>query len=249
MNLVLDIGNTRTKAAVFYANKLVCDQTFTGKVTLKRLQNFLEKKSISSAILCSVIHHPKAINTFLNTNYFFIELTEKTKLSVKNRYQTPKTLGKDRLANAAGANALFPGENVLSIDAGTCIKYDFVNAKNEYLGGAISPGITMRFKALHSFTAKLPLLQKSRTKQPIFIGKNTRESIHSGVQYGVMAEVKGIIRLYQEKYKKLIVVFTGGDAAFLNINVSEKNRIFTVPDLTLLGLNAILNCNNPHGLL
>lgn len=177
-------------------------------------------------------------------NYKFIELSGKTSLPVKNLYKTPETLGKDRIANAAGANYYFPGRNVLSIDAGTCIKYDFVNSENEYSGGAISPGLDMRFKALHHFTAQLPLIKKMKSGGENLIGQTTKDSILSGVQNGVMAEISGIINQYRDKFKKVSVIITGGDSIFINTLVSKKNRIFAVPDLTLLGLNIILDFNN-----
>lgn len=173
-----------------------------------------------------------------------MELNEKTKLPLKNRYKTPGTLGKDRLATAVGANYLFPSRNVLAIDAGTCIKYDFVNSKNEYLGGAISPGLDMRFKALHHFTAHLPQLKKMKTANVNLIGRTTRDSILSGVQNGAIAEISGMIKCYQDKYENVHVILTGGDSVFIRTLVSEKNRIFAAPDLTLLGLNVILNYNN-----
>lgn len=244
MNLVIDIGNTQSKAAVFSGEKIVASEIFPGESGVSKLKAFIHNnEKINSAILSSVVNHSGAINKFLRTNFNFIELNEKTKLPIKNSYKTPQTLGKDRLANAVGANYLFPNQNVLCIDAGTCIKYDFINSKNEYLGGAISPGLDMRFKSLHHFTANLPLLEKKKL-YIILTGQTTGDSIFSGVQNGTLAEISGIIKQYRDNFKNLIVIFTGGDSEFFNSFVSKKNHIFADSYLTLIGLNAILNYNN-----
>lgn len=245
MNLIIDIGNTQAKAAVFLEEKLIALKIFKGEPGIAGLKNFLKNQpAIKSAILCSVINHSPEVNKFLKISYKFIELNEKSGLPVKNLYKTPGTLGTDRIATAAGANYLFPGRNVLAIDAGTCIKYDFVNSKNEYLGGAISPGLDMRFKALHSFTAHLPLIKKIKAGKKNLVGQTTKDSIRSGVQNGVIAEISGIINQYRNKFEDVSAILTGGDSVFINTIVSKKNRIFAVPDLTLLGLNIILNFNN-----
>lgn len=244
MNLIIDIGNSQSKAALFSADKLKTLTCVRGEITTSKLKKFVDTKGkIDAVILSSVINHLPSLNQFLSKKFNFIELNTATRLPIKNLYESPGTLGKDRIANAAGANFLFPDQNILSIDAGTCIKYDFVNSKNQYLGGAISPGIEMRFQALHHFTAQLPLVEKFNLNTNL-VGKNTNESIISGVQNGVNAEVSGIINRYKEKYKNVIIIFTGGDHHSFKNFVSKKNRIFAVPDLTLLGLNTILNYNN-----
>ena len=257
MNLVIDIGNTQAKAAIFFKNKIIALKFFHRGLDAPQLKFFLkENKKINSAILCSVVNHSEKINSFLKSNFTFFEFSEKTKLPLVNLYKTPKSLGKDRLANAAGANFLFPGRNVLSIDAGTCIKYDFVNSKNEYNGGSISPGFEMRFTALHQLTAKLPFIEKSKISKgalslplsgeligKFFIGLSTHDSIFSGVHNGIMNEVSGVIKHYRKNFKNTIVIFTGGDSEFFKKSVSKKNCIFADPFLTLRGLNRILNFN------
>ena len=245
MNLVIDIGNTLTKTAVFNGKEISSFSSFD-KFSVNQIKEIIFKNpSVKNVILSSVINHDKSISDSLKTNLFFIELTHQTKLPLENLYQSPETLGKDRLACAVGANFLFPNQNVLAIDAGTCIKYDFVNSKNQYSGGGISPGIEMRFKALNQFTDKLPLLNyKSFDK---LIGQNTDESILSGVMNGVEEEVKGILSLYKEQYPDVKAVCTGGYMKFLerifNISGNGNSSIFADPFLVLKGLNHILNYN------
>lgn len=244
INLVIDIGNTQSKVALFSENGLVGTKVFPGVLNVTSVKKFIANNKIHAAIISSVTNHPSELNKWLKKRFVLIELGGKTKLPIRNRYKTRDTLGKDRLANAAGANYLFPGENVLVIDAGTCIKYDFINAKAQYSGGAISPGIDMRFRALNEFTAHLPRLKKTKGTMPELIGSSTNNSIVSGVMNGLMAEVEGIIFRYKKKYKSLVCVITGGDNDIFVPLISKKNRIFAAPDLTLLGLNIILNYNN-----
>lgn len=245
VNLVIDIGNTLAKTAVFDGSNLVSFSSFE-KISPGILQELLSKNpSVKQAILSSVTHHEKGINDFLKSNYRFIELSDETKLPLENLYQTPETLGKDRLACAVGANFLFPGRHVLAIDAGTCIKYDFVNSRNQYIGGGISPGIEMRFKALNEFTDKLPLLSYRHFDQ--LVGTNTDGSILSGVLNGVAEEIKGVAAQYKSQYPGLTIVCTGGYMKFLekifNIPPNGNSDIFADSFLVLKGLNQILNFN------
>jgi len=245
MNLVIDIGNTLTKTAVFNGKELTSFSSFE-IFSVEVLKDLLAKNpSAKNVILSSVINHDKNISEFLKSNCFFIELSHQTKTSIENLYQSPQTLGKDRLACAVGANFLFGNQNVLCLDAGTCIKYDFVNNKNQYLGGGISPGIEMRFKALNQFTDKLPLLNYKYFDK--LIGQNTDESILSGVMNGVVEEVKGIIARYEQQYPDVKVVFTGGYLKFFEkifcIGANGKSNIFADSFLVLKGLNQILNFN------
>lgn len=245
MNLVIDIGNSFTKVAVFNGKNVVSFSSFEN-FSIDILKDFLSKNSsVSKVILSSVVQHDKNIPEFIKSNCFFIELSDGTNIPVENLYQSPHTLGKDRLACAVGANSLFQNKNVLSIDAGTCIKYDFVNAKNQYIGGGISPGIEMRFKSLNQFTGKLPLLSYRHFDK--LTGQNTEESILSGVMNGVTEEVKGIIARYEEQYPDLKIVFTGGYLKLFEkifkIPTNGKSNIFADSFLVLKGLNVILNHN------
>src|SRR6185369_15468778 len=157
MNLTIDAGNTSVKAVLFEKNAIRSMHSYK-KLSLKDLKNIFSSHDINNSILSSVINTDKQILNYLQSHSVFIELNATTRLPVKNKYKTPATLGSDRLASVTGASKMFPGKNVLVIDAGTCIKYDFINAKKEYLGGSISPGLRMRFEALHNFTTRLPLV-------------------------------------------------------------------------------------------
>lgn len=245
MNLVIDIGNTLTKTAIFSGKEPASFSSFE-KFSLSELKELLSKNpAVKNVILSSVVNHDKDIAEFLGSKYFFIELTDVSKTPIENTYQTKHSLGKDRLACAVGANSIFPNQNVLAVDAGTCIKYDFVNAKNQYLGGGISPGIDMRFKALNQFTDKLPLLSYKQFDK--LIGENTDESILSGVMNGVAEEAKGIVARYRQQYPDVKVVLTGGFMKFFerifNISGNENSSIFADSFLVLKGLNQILIFN------
>ncbi|MEI6764195.1 MAG: type III pantothenate kinase [Bacteroidota bacterium] len=238
MNLVTDIGNTLVKVAVFDNGQIV--ERFVSNVHSRDLlKSIAGRFPIKKAILSSVVKDSAEIAGYLEHNFRFVEFTDKTRIPIKNFYETPETLGRDRLAGAIAANNLYPGRNVLVIDAGTCIKYDLITAEGAYLGGAISPGISMRFKALHTFTGKLPLLGASSVDY--LIGKNTVESIHSGVLNGVYAEVDGIINQYRAVFPEMLVLLTGGNIS--NFEGKLKNAIFAVPDLQFTGLNIILEYN------
>ncbi len=240
MNLCIDIGNTRSKFAIFQGDKMIAHgvwKTFSSKNILKAEKDYGD---IQRIILSTVTLMSKSVKTEIKKSAKrFIILDHNTPIPIKNRYETPKTLGKDRLSAVIGANSLFPQKNCLIVDAGTCIKYDFVSAKGVYKGGSISPGMYMRLQAMHHFTAKLPLVKPFEHED--FVGKNTKEAILTGAQYGALAEIKGMIDTYIEKYGRIKVIFTGGDANFFANRI--KRKIFVSPNLVLIGLNKILNYN------
>jgi len=243
VNLVLDLGNTKHKLAIFDGNTLVALE-ITEQLLPEHLEQAFQNFSVTNAILCSVDHYDEVLATVLGENIPFIHLSHTTLLPITNAYTTPTTLGKDRLSAAVGANALFPGKNVLSIDAGTCLKYDFTDSQAVYHGGAISPGLNMRLRAMHNFTARLPLIVPTNLAEiPLnkLIGNDTNASMLSGALNGALFEVDGTISAYLEKYSDLVVVITGGDAAFFELHA--KSRIFARPNLVLEGLNTILNYN------
>lgn len=245
MNLIIDVGNSLTKTALFPGNDPSSFFSFE-KLSLDSLNGLLDANpGIRNVILSSVVDHDRTISEALRAKYHFLELSHETKLPIVNLYASLQTLGKDRLAAAVGVNLLYPGQNALSIDTGTCIKYDFVNSKNEYLGGGISPGIEMRFKALNQFTDRLPLVSYKFFDQ--LIGQNTEDSLLSGVMNGVAEEVKGIIERYRQQYPDIKVVFTGGYLKFFerifNIPHPKNSSIFADSFLVLKGLNHILNFN------
>ena len=239
MNLAVDIGNTRNKLAIFNNNELI-DYTILDQLSVNSIQSFIAEKKIDQIILSTV----KEINDNL-TNYFqsnfskYIELNEYTKIPIENLYKSKSTLGKDRLAAVVGANNIFPNKNVLVIDVGTAITFDFINDKNQYLGGTISPGLQMRFKALNHFTGKLPLLSKNENFN--LIGDDTNKAIISGVQNGILFEIDSYINQLKKEHDDLKTILTGGDAIFFDKKL--KNTIFVNLNLNLIGLNIILEYN------
>ncbi|MCF8423057.1 MAG: type III pantothenate kinase [Bacteroidia bacterium] len=235
MNLVIDIGNTCVKAALFKNNHLIDHKTFNDFNELLADKTLLNQAQ--HAIICSVVDGLDKWYEKLNVVLPIHLFTDKTKIPLINSYQSISTLGSDRIAAAVGAYSLYPNSNVLVVDAGTCIKYNFTNVHNEYLGGGISPGIQMKFKALHQFTSKLPLIDFDKSFTDL-VGVNTQQSILSGVLNGSVAEVDGIINQYKQQYSNLICLLTGGDGEYLANRL--KNSIFAHQNLILIGLNTIL---------
>ena len=239
MQLVIDIGNTRVKAALFVEKEL--KQNFVFDSTKELMESgIIEKNTIQNCILASVVNEIEGFISELKGKLKVLIFTAETATPIKNLYKSAHSLGSDRLAGAVGGNLLFPNKNVLIIDAGTCIKYNFVNQRNEYLGGGISPGLQMRFKAMHTFTSRLPLLEVDE-KMDALIGTDSNESIVSGAQKGAVAEVDGIIEQYKQQYPDVNVVLTGGDVKFFEKRL--KNSIFADQNLILKGLNEILDYN------
>ncbi|HQH18430.1 MAG TPA: type III pantothenate kinase [Bacteroidales bacterium] len=238
MKLIIDSGNTFVKTAIFDNKKLIYSQT-TEQLSTDFLKNLFHLYKINAAIISSVKKVPLAAINFIKKHTHFIELSASTPIPINNVYKTPETLGKDRLAGVIGAYYLFPQKTVLVIDAGTCITYDLINKKGEYYGGSISPGLKMRFNALHTFTQKLPLVSLKNINT--LIGTNTNESILTGVINGYIAEIDGIIEQYKNYTAELIVVLCGGDTHFLVNRL--KNSIFANPEIVLIGLNEILDYN------
>lgn len=239
MELIIDVGNTAVKMAVYEQKKMINIIRIPHDELKKTTQQILENYYIKHSIIASVGRLDSLTFKWLQEATDLVVVGADTKVSFENLYATPKTLGIDRIALASAAVSQFVNQNVLVIDAGTCITYDFVNAKAQYLGGAIAPGVKSRYRALHDYTEKLPLL----TQQPIdyFTGNSTETSIHSGVVNGMVCEINGIIDQYTAVYKKLTVVLTGGDAEFLAKQL--KNSIFVAPFFLLDGLYEILKLN------
>ena len=239
MNLVIDIGNSRCKVAIFYRGELVYNEVITRFNFTKKIINLIDEFSCDSAIISSVGIIKNSEIEELDARINLIQLNSSTNVPFLNKYLTPKTLGVDRIALVSSAVSKFPGKDVLIIDAGTCITFDFVNKETYYLGGAISPGIKMRYKALNEFTQNLPYLEPENIN--ILIGNSTEKCIHSGVINGVINEIDGVINRYREKNQDLTVVLTGGDVNFLSNKL--KNGIFANPNFLLEGLNTILTHN------
>lgn len=232
MNLAVDYGNSSAKVAIFDQHELKEKHTF---VRPDDLQRFLSTSSAENLIISSVTAEAEVIATGSKARNKFI-LSHTLPLPVKILYATPQTLGVDRIAGSCGALQLFPGRNTLVIDAGTCITYDFTDSSKQYCGGSISPGLKMRFQAVHTFTARLPLVNPA--ENPELIGNSTESSIQSGIVNGTLAEIDGIIARYRQKYPDLQVILCGGDGPFFENKL--KAAIFASPDLVLIGLNSVL---------
>lgn len=239
-NLILDLGNTLQKVAIYSGREQKTLFSFTG-ITAENVRNVLGDLTAHphACILSSVIDYDPQIKSFLAGQMRFIELDHTTPLPIQLEYATPETLGKDRIALACAAHARFPGRNALVISAGTAITYDMVDQHGTYLGGAISPGLVTRLRALNTFTGKLPLVELTDIDK--LIGKSTEESILSGVVNGTVEEINGIINRYIEQFDNLQVVITGGDHKYLAGKL--KSGIFALPNLVLEGLNEILLLN------
>lgn len=239
LQLAVDIGNTAVKAALFEGDEIKHYSRSSGTDEVNAIGLLLRQQPVR--IIISNVREKSDVAHFLASRFLkdktLFMLDHESPLPIINAYSSPETLGKDRLSNVVGAFNQFPNTDCLVIDAGTCLKFDFINAKNEYLGGSIAPGYAMRFKALHNYTGKLPLVE---TAHPVdLVGDSTPKSIQSGVYNGMLAEIHGMMNRYLMNYKNLQCLLTGGDAeVFVK---ALKNPIFADPFLTLRGLNTILN--------
>ena len=238
LNLVIDIGNTLLKAAIFKNNLLIVSIEFKDNFELN-IESVLDKYPITHSIVSNVSNFNEGLNYLLSIRTKQILFYESIKIPFTNSYSTISTLGKDRIALVSAASKEFSKENVLIIDLGSCITYDFKNSKNYYLGGSISPGIHMRYKSLNDYTANLPLLNFKNITN--FVGKSTEESIHSGVVNGVVQEVNGTISQYKDEFKEIKIILTGGDSKFLLKKI--KNTIFAHSNFLLVGLNFLVESN------
>ena len=240
MNLVIDIGNSRTKFSIFNRNEVVITvpvDEFKPE-QIDELRN--EYADLNKVIVSATKDYSLKIKEKLQVNFAqFIEVEGNTPLPIENCYSTKNTLGNDRIAGAVGAFYLYPETNVLVIDAGTAITYDLLTDKGQYLGGTISPGIDMRFRALHQFTGKLPLVNQQEYNK--LYGTSTEHAIRAGVQNGVVFEVDKTIDTFKEFYNNLKVIITGGNVEFFDKKL--KNSFFVHFNLIALGLNRILEYN------
>ena len=240
MNLVIDIGNTVAKVAVFRGGEPL-ELFYDSNRTLERLPDVCAKYPVERAIVATVIDlDGRAEARLAELPVPLLRLDRTTPLPVENLYETPETLGYDRIAAVVGAREQFPGRDILVIDAGTCITYEFIDAAGRYHGGNISPGVQMRFKALHEFTGRLPLVAREGRRLPL--GKDTDTAMREGVLKGMEYEIAGYIGNMKHKYPELLVFLTGGDD--FSFDTSVKSIIFADRFLVLKGLNRILNYNN-----
>ena len=238
MNLIVDIGNTSTKLAVFDGNTKL-SQARINELTCEEIEKDLSGFKIKKAIVSTVRRLSPLISELFFSNIPLVHvLSHKSLLPFKIDYDTPETLGPDRIAAVAGAFNMFPGEEVLVIDAGTAITFDFLSG-SVYKGGNISPGLTMRFKALNKFTSKLPLI--SSVESFTFPGRNTTDAILAGVITGVTYEINEYIRTFENNHTDFKIILTGGDSEFLKNKINY--HITYMPDIVIDGLNYILEYN------
>ena len=239
--LCFDFGNTRKKVAVFINSEMAKEEILEND-SVSSIENLLVKYSPKSSILSSVIDHNPAIEELLSSKTAFHKLSIESKLPITSPVGKPQTIGADRLAMSVAAVNLFPKQHNLVIGLGSCITYNFINKYHEFIGGNISLGMEMRFKALNHYTAKLPIVQPD-WNFPL-LGYDTKTNIQSGVMLGIAKEIDGMIDLYKEKFNNFNVHLTGGDIAFFGTLL--KNKIFADPYLIYKGLYAIneFNQNN-----
>jgi len=240
MLLAIDVGNTQIKSAVFEQNTLLQKEIISvsdWKNSVKNsLKIFPEIKNIVVASVGKLQKHDFLdLSNVVNVHF----ISKESRFPFQNQYSTPDTLGIDRMVLAAGAVLQFPNVSRLVIDAGTCITYDFIDANNNYLGGAISPGIRLRYESLHNYTAKLPLLTIEKPEK--LIGDSTQQAIHSGVVNGVAMEIDGFINSNLDENDNFIIILTGGDSVFLAERL--KNTIFANPNFLLESLNQTFQYN------
>jgi len=240
MNLCIDWGNTRTKVALFDAEKIVAEYNFKQEEALMSLKQLMEEKRPDRCIVCSVAHHPSELLPLLQEQGSkVLMLNSTTALPIMNAYHTPESLGADRLALAVASWSAFPGQNSLAISVGTAVTYNFVQKSGIFRGGAISPGILSRLHAMHQDTDRLP--QVKADGELLLLGYDTETGIRSGVLNGILFEMEGMINAYKEQYPDTNITITGGDAGFFEGKL--KSQIFADSKLLLKGLNLILQHN------
>ena len=237
MNLIIDQGNSSAKIALFDGEEMIFFRKYT-RFSEKEARELRGEYAFNQAIRSSVVGEDAALTSYLSHELDkWVELTNQTPIPIGNLYKTPQTLGRDRIAVCVGANYLYPNQNLFVIDAGTAITYDVINSQNQYVGGNISLGIEMRRKALHDYTAKLPLVEVP-DDVPL-IGTTTEEAISSGVINGIAYEIQSFIDEMSIIYPNLLIFLTGGSAKCFERRI--KNRIFVIQNLVHIGLNRILN--------
>jgi len=244
-NLVVDIGNTLTKIAVFERDEMLFEQAFQ-TVRTEIIDRLIDNHNITKAIISSVKKEKADWEHLLAGKIATSQFSAQMATGIKNHYLTPATLGLDRLAAVVGANSLYKGKDSLVIDGGTCITYDWIDKDGNYYGGSISPGLKMRYKALNYYTSALPLAEVNETFDDNF-GNSTITAMQSGVQNGIKYEITGFIESYKKDEKTPNIVLTGGDGIFFDTLL--KNSIFAPyiknePYLVLKGLNAAIQNNN-----
>lgn len=251
MNLCIDQGNSRTKVALMTDEGKIIHHFIYKTFSSSDVERLFSLYEITDSIISSVINiEPAIVNALAKLSQHFVLFDHNTPIPIRNGYDTPETLGQDRLAAAVGAQRLCPNENLLIIDAGSAITYDYVSDKGEYIGGNIAPGLKMRFTMLQRMTKKLPLVDVDENELIPLFGKNTRDAISAGVVRGVAYEVKGYMRTLREKTPHFQTYLTGGNAPYILHNTrtsrTEKREIHHEKHLVLIGLNTILVFNKKN---
>lgn len=243
MNLTIDQGNSRTKVALFNDEGRIVKNFIYKSFAASDIEKLFALYPISDSIISSVVNiEPAVVNALNRLSKHFVLFDHFTPIPIRNGYNSPETLGQDRLAAAVGAAYLCPKQNILIIDAGSAITYDFVSEEGEFVGGNIAPGIKMRLTMLHRMTKKLPQVEVEENELLPLFGKTTRDAIAAGVIRGIVYEVKGYIRSLNAQLKQLTVMLTGGNAPFIANN--SRNTSFQLEkNLVLIGLNQILEHN------
>lgn len=239
ITLCFDFGNTRSKVAVFENNTLL-ETIDLADDLLDAVDGCLKQYQPANSILCSVVDHDLRVEEILANHTRFHKISYQSNLNYKIQVSKPETIGPDRLAILAAARNLYPDQNTLVVAAGTCITYNFINKFGEFLGGAISPGMEMRFKAMHTETAKLPLVKPDWN--PPIIGYDTASNLKSGVIWGIVHEIDGFIEQYSNRYGCFNAVLTGGNGVYFAGQL--KNRIFADPNFLFKGLLILSELNN-----
>jgi type III pantothenate kinase len=242
INLCIDWGNTNVKAAIFNDEQIVETLSFPAAEAPGSIGNLIAKYNAVKAIICSVTDHPLSVEQVIGDKIkSFVKLSSNTPLPIMNAYLAPESLGNDRIALATAAYMLNPGKNTLVISLGTCITYNFVQKNKTFRGGAISPGLQMRLKAMHQFTDKLP--EVAVDGDLLLLGYDTATCMRSGAVLGMAAEIDGMIKEFENQHPDFNAVLTGGDAPYFASKI--KSKIFADPDLLMKGLNLILKHNVP----
>ncbi len=237
MNLSIDLGNTYAKTGLFENERLIETRW---KLTYPELINYVQKVHPQRIMVSSVSYSEEQLRAeFDNITTEIYSLKSTTPVPIKKLYDTPETLGADRVAAAVGARVLYPDKSCIVIDMGTCITYDLVGLDDNFYGGIISPGVRMRFKAMNTFTKRLPLLEPEPI--PELIGKSTQHAMQSGVMNGILSEINGFVEEYGKVLTNINVILCGGDATYFANRI--KNPNFVIPELVLIGLNRILEYN------
>lgn len=244
MKLIIDLGNTAQKYYFFDGKSLTDMIILPGAPDGDTLQRIVGRnRKISAAILSSVICTDQKFIDALESHCPLVIFDHNTPIPVLNQYETPATLGSDRLAAAVGGYTMFPMDVVLVIEAGTCIKYELVN-QGVYLGGIISPGIAMQARAMHTFTGKLPLVHPDPAMEIPLTGVTTQGTLLSGIVNATRASMEGIIGRYRNEYGEITIILSGGDLNYFDKRLKYSN--FARPNIVAVGLNEILDFNEKN---